>query len=576
MTSVIQSNSGGSTVGSANAGSQVQPDAIGDLARTGAGGRSARVYLLVAFVLAIAGLGMIALANRLYAPEMYDRNRLGIIADAFSNGQSYAVFDLNLNIRELRDEQISRLSLTPNIIILGASQWQEASTDLLGNRHALNAHIHRDYYEDVLGMVEILTRHERLPRDLVITVRDRLFTPIAQRTDYLWLPGVPYYRAMAKRLSLDAHAFWETQPLQRPRELLSLSMLFSNAARWHKASAHPHPTMASRRADLDLLLPDGSIRWSDEHLALFTQDRSRKVALAHADASRNRPPVIDPKGVEALDTLLSYLAVRGVRVHLAHPPFNPVFFESVQNTPYMEGLNQIEAVTRELAAKHKLNIVGSFDPADLGCSASMFIDAEHANASCLSRLMSEIADSIDLPMAVTPSKSMADVSHKEIRARRTLIASGWIANESLPESEIKHATPVALSGQVPGHGVVPELSPSQRPAGTMTTAEPAAPAPQTPPPSRSETGGSMNVPPPVPTSSAPDHAGTPQPIAPDDNHANRVQETKPAVPRKAAAHTPKQRPSPRVVVRKLPTTQRASTAAQQGLVWPGDHPRAYR
>lgn len=504
--------------------------------RAGAG-RSARVYLLVAFVLAVAGLGLIALANRRYAPEMYDSARLGLIADAFSNGQNYAVFDLNINIRELRDEQISRLSLTPSIVILGASQWQEASTDLLGNRHALNAHVHRDYYEDMLGMVEILARHDRLPRDLVITVRDRLFTPVAQRTDYLWLPGLPYYRAMARRLSLDAHPVWETQPLQRPRELLSLAMLFNNAARWHNASSRPHPTMAGRQQSLDLLLPDGSIRWSDEHQAVFTQERARKLAVGHADASRNRPPAIDPKGVEALDTLLSYLGVRGVRVHLAHPPFNPVFYDRVQDSPYMEGLRQVEGVTRELAAKHKLGLVGSFDPADLGCTAAMFIDAEHANASCLSQLMADIADSIDLPTIPLPTADMAALARVEVRSRRTLMASGWVARESLgAETAEMPPTPVARAE--------PEATPKPTSPGREIAAAP-------------RVARAADATPAVPPAAEP-------------------RRTEPVQARRSVAPRPVARQGVRTAPRKATGVKHETATAQRGLVWPGDQPRAYR
>ncbi len=506
--------------------------------RRGTPGVAARLYLLVAFILATCGLGIVAVANRSYAPEMYDASRLGIIADAFSNGQNYAVFDLNINIRKLREEQISRLSLTPNIVILGASQWQEARTDLLANRHALNAHVHRDYYEDVLGVVELLVRNDKLPRDLVITIRDRLFTPVAQRTDTLWLPGIPYYTAMAERLSLDPHKFVETQPLQRPRELISLAMLFTNAARWHNADNRPHPTLSSGHTDLDLLRPDGSIRWSDEHQALFTQDRSRKLSLAHADASRNRPPLIDARGVQALDTLLTYLNLRGVRVHLAHPPFNPIYFDRVQDTPYMDGLREVEAVTRELAAKHKLGLVGSFDPADLGCTADMFIDAEHANASCLSALMADIAASIDLPTITPQSQRIAQMTRSQNRGKRALITSGWTASES-------------------GHGSSDEVEPSALGSEGPDNAPSVAVASATAQPTWPATRGST-----IATGPTTPAAAAGQPRA-----AIVPQRPRPM----AAGQAPVRVPTS--VRRAVP---RQTAAAQGGLVWPGDQPRSYR
>jgi len=393
------------------------------------GARRSAMYLATAFVVTTASLSIIMEANRRYAPEMYRPAYMETVADAFTNDDNFAVFDLNINIRKLREEQWKRLGITPSLIVLGASQWQEASADLMPDRSYLNGHIHRDYYEDVLGMVELLVRHDKLPKDLVITIRDRLFTPVAKRTDYLWLPGIPYYQAMAKRLSLPPLNLVETRPLQRPRELLSLSMLFENVTRWHKAADRPDATENKSHANLDVLHPDGSITWSEAHLAAFTPERARKLAIAHADASYNNPPVIDPKGVEALDRLLSYLGVKGVRVHLAHPPFNPIYFERVKNSPYMDGLRQVEAVTRELAKKHKLGLAGSFDPDALGCSAEMFIDAEHSNANCLRGLLADVADSIDMHRGPISGDSPAGTVTADSRLKKLLLVSGWTESE---------------------------------------------------------------------------------------------------------------------------------------------------
>ena len=404
----------------------------GVVSSTGAGvARRAGIYLLAAGAMVIGGLAAIAIGNRAYAPEMYEPRYMATVAEAMAAGESYALFDLNINIRQLRDEQIKRMTKKPAIVILGASQWQEAGHEMLPGRDVFNAHVHRDYFEDMLGVSEMLVRHDKLPRDMVITIRDLLFTPPEERTDYLWLPIVPYYQAMAKRLSLQQTSLMETFPWQRPRELLSLPMLFGNAARWHTASEWPYPTAGVHHPKLDVLRADGSISWSDSHQAIFTAKRAEKLALAHADEVRMKPPQIDPRGVEAIDTLLEYLALRGVRVHLAHPPFNPIFYAAVKGSPYMEGLERVREVTRELAAKHRLEIVGSFDAATLGCTSDMFIDAEHSQAPCLQRWMADVANGIDLPMARPQAKEIANASREEIRSKNVLMSSGWMASESV-------------------------------------------------------------------------------------------------------------------------------------------------
>jgi hypothetical protein len=511
------------------------------------GARRSAFYLATAFAIAASMLGLIINANRRYAPEMYQPDYMETVADAFESGENFTVFDLNINIRKLREEQWKRLDAPPSILVLGASQWQEASADLMPNRDYLNGHIHRDYYEDVLGMVELLVRHEKLPKDLVITIRDRLFTPVARRTDFLWLPGIPYYQAMAKRLSLPRLTFLETQPLQRPRELLSLSMLLGNMSRWHKAKDWPYPTSHRSHEELDVLLADGSIVWSNSHLALFTPERTRKLSLAHADSNRYNPPLIDPKGVEAMDRLLSFLAVKGVRVHLAHPPFNPTYFDRVQNSPYMDGLRQVEAVTRELAAKHKLRVVGSFDPAPLKCTADMFIDAEHSNARCLRTLLADVANSVDLAdsplIAAAPSAS----TQSGDRSQQALATSGWFASESVksPPLQIEAVKPKIAPGAA--RRAAPVIA-------SAVTAGSEAPVSTAPRAGNPETIAES------PRSSDAAPVVTPAPVAKDKVRRSRKVAT-PRVRRDVA------QPSQR---RKKIARKPNASAAQAGLVWPGD------
>jgi hypothetical protein len=349
------------------------------------------LYAFVCLLLTIGGIAGVWTANRYYAAEMYDEAGMVPAAEAFARGQNYAVFDLNLNIRRLRDEHIARMTETPEVIVLGASHWQEAHAGLLPGYRFYNSHVHRDYWEDMLAMIEIWISHNRLPKKMIIAVRDKMFTPMAERKDFLWEPGIPYWRAMADRLGIAKESWWKSLPYQRMRERLSLAMLFNNLTRWHNANEQPHATGEEHFKSLDTLLPDGSILWSADHLKIFTPERAEREAVAFAKGTFDRPPMIEERGVEAFGKLLDFLKSQGVEVTLVHPPFNPIFYDRVQGTPYFEGLTRIEELARQIAAKHGLKIVGSFNPHKLGCTAAMYIDAEHSNPECLRKIFIEFA-----------------------------------------------------------------------------------------------------------------------------------------------------------------------------------------
>lgn len=346
------------------------------------------LYAIATACLVAIGVSGIWQTNNAFAPEMYG-NGMVPVAKALSRGDNYAVFDLNINIRKWRDEQVKRFSATPDLVVLGASHWQEAHASLVKSETMYNGHVHRDYWEDLLANVEVYVRNKRMPKRMIIAIRDKQFTPVGERKDFLWEPGIPNYRAMAGRLGIETEPFWKTYPYQRAKERLSLSMLFTNVTRWFNAAERPHATRDRHFQSLDTLLPDGSIVWSADHRAFFTQDRSRSEALKFAESQRNAPPMVDPRGVDAFDKLLTFIERQGTQVILAHPPFNPIYYDAVKGSRYVEGLDQIRRITRDLAAKHHLRIIGDFDPAKVGCTSDQYIDAEHSSPACLQNIFNQ-------------------------------------------------------------------------------------------------------------------------------------------------------------------------------------------
>lgn len=343
------------------------------------------------FVLTVAlGLSGLVYGNRAYLPEMYADTGMEPAAEAHAQGLNYQVFDLNLNVRALRDAQLAHMTKTPEIILYGASQYQEAHADLFGGRNFYNMHIHRDYWEDLPGMVELMARHNRLPKILIVAVRDKQFTPVDLRKDWLWEPGIPAYRAATLRLGIETESWWKTAPWHRIQALISLPMLIDNFSRWQQAPQHPGPTTLKRTETMDLILPDGSIEWSNRKLMqLFTRQRTINEVNSYAQNSLNKPPVIDPKGVEAWEATFKFLKSKGVQVYLTNPTFNPEFYDQIAGTPYEEGFARIVTQTQNFSKEFGFPIFGSANPHEIGCVAEEYIDAEHAHPSCMEKVFAK-------------------------------------------------------------------------------------------------------------------------------------------------------------------------------------------
>lgn len=348
-----------------------------------------KVNITAFIVFCILGVVGVWRANQHFAPMLFDQGLIREVAVTHTNNKNFGVFDLNINIRDLRNETIARMPVAPEAVVLGASHWQEARVTSVRGKNFYNSHVHRDYYEDMMAMTEMYVRHGKMPKEMIITIRDNLLTPVADRTDFLWLPGIKYYRAFAKRIGFKTHSHWETLPTQTWRELVSLPLLWTHGSRQLTAPVQPHATDKRFTETLDILLPGGSIVWSGEHKRMFTQERARAEALAFAKARRNDPPKIDPKGIKHMEALFDFLVSKGVAVTLAHPQFNPIYWDAVQGSPYMDGLKRVEDLTKHWAKKYGFEIIGGFAPSDVGCTADMYIDAEHGNSKCLGMLLQQ-------------------------------------------------------------------------------------------------------------------------------------------------------------------------------------------
>lgn len=346
-------------------------------------------YLLLMLLVFMVGLCAVRAANTAFAPMLYDQKKIVEVGQALAGGKNYLTHDLNIETRGLRHAHIANLTRAPYVAVIGGSQWQEAHADLARGDDFYNAHVQGDYYEDILAVPEMFVRYGKLPEQVIISIREDLFTPVADRADTLWVPALQDYRAMAKRLSIAAHDAYTAELTPRLRQSLSLPLLKANVIRHFNAPAAPHISTLSKHPTLDVLLADGSIRRSERRDAVLTRQRARADALSAAYQRRNQPPKIDENGVIAVDKVLEFLTLQGVRVTLAHPPFNPVYWNAVQDSPYLDGVRRIEAITDDFARKYGMDVIGGFDPAKSGCMAEDYIDGEHANARCLGRIVDQ-------------------------------------------------------------------------------------------------------------------------------------------------------------------------------------------
>ncbi|GAA3814649.1 hypothetical protein GCM10022226_39380 [Sphaerisporangium flaviroseum] len=337
---------------------------------------------LAAFL--FAGIG---LWNYRLNPLAYDRSQLREVAGMLVQGQNYANYDTNINWRALRREQIYQMKATPDVVVFGGSRWWEAHADLFPGQRFFNAWVSNDQAEDALALAYMLDHAGRLPKTLILSLRFISFQPPAEREAAEWQEWSGEYRAMAARLGVAPHSYFDTMPVKNWSGLFYAPAVFERARQVAAAPEKPGPTTLMQKPSLEVIAADGSIHWSKKSLAKYTKKfvdgNVRKELLKIGD----RAPKIDPALVDAMGKAIGFLRSKGVRVILVQTPYHPDFYTEIQKRPFGKTLNSLESIAQDMSRRWGVISVGGYDPARFGCVGADFIDQIHSKPSCLSKVV---------------------------------------------------------------------------------------------------------------------------------------------------------------------------------------------
>jgi hypothetical protein len=341
------------------------------------------------------GLGLVCLlglANFFLNPLTFRASALREVASVLETGSNFAIDDPNIDFRGLRREHLRLMKARPDVVIFAGSRFEVASAATFPGQSFYNAFGHNDYFEDLLAITALLEETGKLPKTLVLSVRHLTFRPIAARETDEWRRFADEYRRMAEVLGLPAASFRDTFSLDHYLSLFSIEYLKHGIAHATMQASLPYgPTTQTSAEDRDILHPDGSLTFSKKHVGSFSPESAREESAGRArNLSKRKATLPTEADARALGALLAYLKSKGVQPVIAVTPHHPTFWDGVVNENYGRTLTQLEAATREIAAKANVPFVGSFDPRAAGCSESSFRDYIHLDEACLKAIFDRI------------------------------------------------------------------------------------------------------------------------------------------------------------------------------------------
>nr|WP_272867689.1 acyltransferase [Crenothrix polyspora] len=289
-----------------------------------------------------------------------------------------AVYSSNMDERKFIKYRIQYENLSPDVIVLGSSRIMQIGEHNYASK-VINLGVSGSSIEDDIAIADLATKKFQ-PSTIVIGLDPWLFN--AKSGQGRWK-------------SLNDEYFSALSALQdKPNSsLINIQKTEIKESRLVKFSANLYNSINTQKFDASNDTPENRDK--------IRRDGSRVYNTTYASKTKNE---ID----SGLDDLLNYAMAtydyskkseavfedfinhysRLYKVVLILPPYHPKLYERMKNERQI--YLKIESQFRDLAKKHGIQIIGSYDPNKVGCSSADFYDGMHPKDVCIGKVMSEL------------------------------------------------------------------------------------------------------------------------------------------------------------------------------------------
>jgi len=249
--------------------------------------------------------------------------------------------------------------------------------------------------EDYLALSETILRNERPPRVIVFNIDP---WSLNFNRDSRWIRYKQDFFNMQAKLEGEYHDDNSSSSLGLLRNLINREYLHRSVQLMlseRKLSIENAPEF-DHQVGLDdrVLLPDGSLIYSGKYIR---NAHASKISNINAIAGKLAAEVynlnivfkirgsrwVTEKAVELFIRLVNHLQQQKFKIIVVLVPSHPAVWNITEQSTAM---NVVESKVHEIARLTGTQVIGSYNPGNIGCTADEFFDADHGKAICLTKL----------------------------------------------------------------------------------------------------------------------------------------------------------------------------------------------
>ena len=344
-------------------------------------------------LIAIATINYTANPGKIYPPlNIFDSyNTLSpkqIIKQLVQSDQGILVTNDTWNDHDLKHALALRPT-TSQCAVIGSSRVMQISSSRKERSLSdicpslINLGVSGASLEDFLALSETILRNEKPPKVIVFGIDLSNFN---FNRDSRWISHKQKFFNIKSKLEGEYPEDNSFSTLALIRNLINREYLLRSIKLLRSGKTRPFKNAQKfdHQVGLDnpVLLPDGSLIYSDR----YDNRASEMIGIPLGDVIKIRGSRwVNEKAVELFIRLVNHLQQKKFKIIFVLVPYHPAVWDITEQSA-VTAMKVVESKVHEIARSTGVQVVGSYNPSNIGCTADEFFDAVHGKTMCLTKL----------------------------------------------------------------------------------------------------------------------------------------------------------------------------------------------
>ena len=297
----------------------------------------------------------------------------------------------NYDERIFQKEYIERMDKTKETAVLGSSRSLQIREEMIKNDGFFNHGVSGAVLEDYIAITKIYRENDKLPEKIILGLNPWIFNKY--NIEERWRSIEEYYYSFFDQDYQQDESFMEQYFGRNFRQLFSAIYFQASFETLIKGQAFKD----IEETETELLaepvkLTDGSLVYQRPRKNISAEDAEIEAQnyIRNGVYSLENYSEIDAEYRQQFEKLIEFYQSEEIELIFYLAPYHPLVYNYLEKNDKYHIIYEVEEYIRKFAAKNDIQVVGDYNPAELGLDRNDFHDGMHPRESVMERLFSDL------------------------------------------------------------------------------------------------------------------------------------------------------------------------------------------